>query len=168
MRYHRWERGSGWEALWRFWQLAEKQVIRLLVLASIVVIVGQLSSARDPVQFYLAVAQKVEVPPLELAAGEATASAAGPTGASSQTFMLALKAQPAAPVRVLQQGRQIGTLARGELVLRAQAGRIELDAQGIRDPVKITVSQKDKALQAPHLNQTFVLQGNVLSVSVSP
>jgi len=164
MRHHGWNRGNGWEAFLGLWQRAEKQIIRLIALASVVLVLGQLSLARDPVQFYLAVAQKVEAPPLD----EKPAGVAVPNGADLHSFTLTLKAQPAAPVRVLQSGKQIGTLANGELTFRAQAGQVELDAQGIRQPVKITVSQKDKALQAPHLNQTFIVNGNVLSVPVSP
>ncbi len=151
------------EMLWNTVQRGERQIIRVMVLASVLLILMQLSVVRDPLQFYMAVASKVEAPPLELP------TPANPALAESvKTWQVTLKATPAAPVRVLQNGKVIATLAKGEQQIMIQSGQIQLDGTGLHQTIRVQVLRKDARLLEPLQNQLILLQGNIQNVAVRP
>ena len=156
-------RGSVLEWMWNTVQRGERRIIRVMVLASVLLILMQLSAIRDPLQFYMAVASKVEAPPLELP------SLAKPELAEAvRTWQVTLKATPAAPVRVLQNGKVIATLAKGEQQIIVQSGQIQLDGIGVSQTIRVQVIKKDALLLEPRENQIVVLQGNIQNMMVRP
>jgi len=144
--------------MWNTVQQAEGKIIRVMVLASVILVIMQLSVLRDPLEFYMAVAAKVEAPPLELPA----------LAESSKTWQLTLKAIPAAPIRVLQNGKVMGTLANGELQITVETGQIQLDGRGLSQTMKVQVIKKDTQLVEPRTNQVVVLQGNIQNLMIRP
>ena len=154
-------RGSLLEWLWNILQRGERRIIRVMVLGSVMLVLMQLSVVRDPLQFYMAVAAKVEAPPLEL-----------PTLANPilvepvNIWYLTLKATPVAPIRVLQNGKVLATLANGEQQIAVQSGQIQLDGRGVSQITQVQVLQKDARLVEPRQNQIVVLQGNIQTITV--
>ena len=146
------------EWMWNTVQRAEGKVIRVMVLASVILVVMQLGVLRDPLEFYMSIAAKVEAPPLELPA----------LAESHQTWQLTLKATPAAPIRVLQNGKVIGTLANGEKQITVEEGQIQLDGRGLSQIIQVQVINKDTQLVEPRKNQIVVIQGNVQNLAVRP
>lgn len=146
------------EWMWNVVQRAEGKIIRVMVLASVVLVLMQLSVIRNPLDFYMAVAAKVEAPPLELPA----------LAESHQTWQLTLKATPAAPVRVLQNGKVLGTLNNGQQQFTVESGQIQLDGRGLSQLIQVQVVNKDTQLVEPRKNQTVVIQGNSLNITVRP
>ena len=138
-------------------------MIRVMVLASVLLILMQLSAVRDPLQFYMAVASKVEAPPLELPPLNKPELAE-----AVRTWQVTLKATPAAPIRVLQNGKVIATLAKGEQQLIVQTGQIQLDGIGVSQTIRVQVIKKDSLLTEPRQNQVVVLQGNIQNMMVRP
>ena len=151
-------RESVLEWVWNTVQRGERRIIRVMILASVILVLMQLSAIRDPLEFYMAVAAKVEAPPLEL-----------PVLAEVQTtWQLTLKATPAAPVRVLQNGKVMTTLTNGEQQITVEAGQIQLDGRGLPQIVQVQVIKKDSRLVEPRMNQIVVLQGNIKNLTVRP
>ncbi|MDR3543783.1 MAG: hypothetical protein P4L69_22945 [Desulfosporosinus sp.] len=151
------------EWMWNTVQQGERQIIRGMVLASVLLILMQLSVVRDPLQFYMAVTSKVEAPPLELPS-LADLTLSEPV----KTWQVTLKATPAAPVRVLQSGKVIATLAKGEQQIMIQSGQIQLDGTGVSQTIRVQVIKKDAQLLEPRLNQLVLLEGNIKNVTVRP
>lgn len=151
-------RESVLEWMWNTVQRGESKIIRVMVLASIILVLMQLSVLRDPLEFYMAVAAKVEAPPLELPA----------LAESHKTWQLTLKAIPAAPIRVLQNGKVIGTLANGEQQMTVESGQIQLDGRGLSQIIQVQVVNKDTQLVEPRKNQIVVIQGNIQNLTVRP
>ena len=149
------------EWIWNAVQRGERRIVRVMVLASVLLVLMQLSAVRDPLQFYMAMAAKVEAPPIELPALANTERAE-----AVKTWQMTLKATPAAPVRVLQNGKLIATLAKGEQQILVQAGQIQLDGTAVSQTIRVQVIQRDSSLLEPRLNQIFLLQGNILNVTV--
>lgn len=154
-------RGSLIELLWNMIQRGERRIIRVMVLASVLLLVMQLSAVRDPLEFYVSVASKVEAPPLEL-----PALANADLQQSAKTWMITLKATPAAPIRVVQNGTVIANLAKGEQQIAIQSGQIQLDGIGINQTVKVQVIKKDNQLLEPRQNQIFIIQGNIQNMII--
>ncbi|ODA40404.1 hypothetical protein [Desulfosporosinus sp. BG] len=151
-------RESVLEWMWNTVQRGERRIIRVMVLASVLLIVMQLSAVRDPLQFYMAVASKVEAPPLEL-----------PSLAKLvKTWQVTLKATPPAPILVIQNGQVIASLAKGEQQIMVQSGQIQLDGIGVSQTVRVQVLKKDSQLLEPRQNQTVVLQGDIQNLTVRP
>ncbi len=151
------------ETMWNTVQRGERRIIRVMVLASVLLVLMQLSAVRDPLQFYMTVAAKVEAPPLDLPA------LAIPVQVEAvQTWQVTLKATPAAAIRVLQNGKVIATLVKGEQQMLVQAGQVQLDATGVSQTIRVQVIQRDANLLEPRLNQMVVLQGNIQNVTVRP
>jgi len=149
--------------MWNTVQRGERRIIRVMVLASVLLVLMQLSAVRDPLQFYMTVAAKVEAPPLDLPA------LAIPVQVEAvQTWQVTLKATPAAAIRVLQNGKVIATLVKGEQQMLVQAGQVQLDATGVSQTIRVQVIQRDANLLEPRLNQMVVLQGNIQNVTVRP
>ncbi|TGE34310.1 hypothetical protein [Desulfosporosinus sp. Sb-LF] len=155
-------RRSVLEWMWNTVQQGERRIIRIMVLASILLVLMQLSAVRDPLQFYMAVAAKVEAPPMDLP------PLANPTQAAVKTWQITLKATPAAPIRVLQNGKVTATLAKGEQQMTVSSGQIQLDGIGVSQSIKVQVIKKDAQLLEPRQNQIFVVQGNIQNVVVKP
>ena len=156
-------RGSPIEWLWIVVQRGERRIIRVMVLASVILVIMQLSAIRDPVQFYIAMAEKVEAPPLDLPV------LTDPSIVESvNIWNVTLKAIPAAPIRVIQNGKLIATLAKGEQQMTVQSGQIQLDGGGISQRIQVQVLKKDPQLHEPRQNQIFVLQGNIQNVTIRP
>jgi len=151
-------RGSLLEWMWNTVQRGERRIIRVMVLASVILLLMQLSVLRDPLEFYMAVTAKVEAPPLDL-----------PALAKTQTtWQLTLKATPAAPIRVLQNGKVIATLANGERQITVEAGQIQLDGRGLPQIIQVQVVQKESQLVEPRKDQIVVIQGNIQNLMVRP
>jgi hypothetical protein len=142
-----------------------------MVLMSVLLVVAQigLGLARDPVDFYIAMAQKVEAPLIEVqpTSGITTPELEG-NKVSAQTWSITLKATPAAPIRVLQNGKLLGTLTRGVLEVPAQAGTLQLDGTNSSQIVRVQVTGRDPQLSEPRLNQSLTLEKNVLNLRVTP
>lgn len=149
----------------------ERQLIRLIALASVLLVLAQigLGLARDPVDLYLAMARKVEAPPLEIGS---TLGMISPevkeTKGTLPTWKITLQATPAAPVRVLQNGKLLGTLARGELGISAQAGTLQLDGISCPQRIRIQVTGREDGLKEPRLNQSVMVEKNVQTLRISP
>lgn len=149
----------------------ERGVIRIVILASVLLLLVQmgLGLAKDPVDFYISVAQKIESPSLDIApVSSAVSPEISPDNALQRTWKVTLKASPAAPVRVVQNGRVLGTLARGELEVPVQAGILQLDGTNVSQIVRVQVIKKDAQLQDPRLNQSLILEHNIQNLRVGP
>jgi len=144
--------------MWNTVQRAEGKIIRVMVLASVILVLMQFSVLRNPLDFYLAVAAKVEAPPLELPA----------LAEAQQSWQLTLKATPAAPIRVLQNGKVLGTLNNGEQQITVTSGQIQLDGRGLSQIIQVQVVNKDTQLVEPRKNQIVVIQGNSQNLTVRP
>jgi len=142
--------------MWNAVQRVEGKIIRIMVLASVILVLMQFSVLRDPLDFYMAMAAKVEAPPLELPA----------LAESHQTWQITLKATPAAPIRVLQNGKVLGTLTNGEQQMTVESGQIQLDGRGLSQIIQVQVVNKDTQLAEPQKNQIVVIQGNSLNLTV--
>lgn len=151
-------RESVLEWMWNKVQRGESKIIRVMVLASVILVLMQLSVLRDPLEFYMAVAAKVEAPPLELPA----------LAESHKTWQLTLKATPAAPIRVLQNGKVMATLANGEQQMTVESGQIQLDGRGLSQIIQVQVVKQDTQLVEPRKNQIVVIQGNIQNLTVRP
>ena len=151
-------RESVLEWMWNSVQRGESKIIRVMVLASVILVLMQLSVLRDPLEFYMAVASKVEAPPLELPA----------LAQSHKTWQLTLKATPVAPIRVLQNGKVIAILANGEQQITVESGQIQLDGRGLPQIIQLQVVKKDAQLVEPRKNQIVVIKGNVQNLTVRP
>ena len=151
-------RESVLEWMWNTVQRGESKIIRVIVLASVILVLMQLSVLRDPLEFYMAVASKVEAPPLELPA----------LAQSHKTWQLTLKATPVAPIRVLQNGKVIAILANGEQQITVESGQIQLDGRGLPQIIQLQVVKKDAQLVEPRKNQIVVIKGNVQNLTVRP
>jgi len=151
-------RESVLERMWNTVQRGESKIIRVMVLASIILVLMQLSVIRDPLEFYMAVAAKVEAPPLELPA----------LAQLPKTWQLTLKATPAASIRVLQNGKVMTTLAYGEQQITVESGQIQLDGRGLSQIIQVQVVKKDTQLVEPRQNQIVVIQGNIQNLTVRP
>ncbi|AFM01147.1 MULTISPECIES: hypothetical protein [Desulfitobacterium] len=147
----------------------EKAIIRAVVLSAVFLVLAQmaLGLAKDPVDYYISVAQNVEAPSLDSTPVSSTVTPNLIQEATSQTSLITLKAVPAAPVRVIQNGKVLGTLARGELEIPVQGGILQLDGTNVSAIVRIQVIRKDSALTEPRLNQTVIIEHNVQTLRVS-
>ncbi|MFZ3102915.1 MAG: hypothetical protein WA131_06515 [Desulfitobacteriaceae bacterium] len=161
----------------QFLQDGERQLIRVIILGSVILVIMQLSLAKDPVQFYLAMAQKVESPSIDLnTARQASTLPTPQTPAvttavslnSARVWQITLKATPNMPVRVLQNGKVLGNLAKGEQVFALQTGIVQLDATNVKQSVRVQVIKREQLLNQPNLNQVFYLDGNVQEIWVGP
>lgn len=158
----------------QLFQQGERQLIRLIIVGSVILVIMQFGLAKDPVQFYLAMAQEVESPALEVNSSEqavtlpASSPVSSQTGSSAQTqlYQITLKATPNLPVRVLQNGKELGTLTKGEQVLKVQAGIIQLDATKVKQAVQVQVLKIDPKLSQPQVNRIFVCNGDVQEIWV--
>jgi hypothetical protein len=159
-----------WAWINQFFQQGEQQLIRIIVLGSAVLVIMQFALVRDPVQFYLAMSQETESPYIDLDTSQQTATlpASSPTGSSAQTqlYQITLKATPNLPVRVLQNGKELGSFTKGEQVFKVQAGIIQLDASKVKQPVQVQVLTLDPKLSQPQLNRIFVCDGDVQEIWV--
>ncbi|HHY26809.1 MAG TPA: hypothetical protein GX523_08710 [Desulfitobacterium dehalogenans] len=145
----------------------EKAIIRAVVLSAVFLVLAQmaLGLAKDPVDYYISVAQNVEAPSLDSTPVSSTVTP-NLIQTTSQTFLITLKAVPAAPVRVIQNGKVLGTLARGELEIPVQGGILQLDGTNVSAIVRIQVIKKDSALMEPRLNQTVIIEHNIQTLRV--
>lgn len=141
----------------------EKVLLRVLMLLVLVLAITQMSLARNPLDFYLAMAAKVENTPLDVPTVALTEKPV-----AAQGYWLSLKAVPDAAVKVWQDGKLVGDLSRGVSELQVSQGQVLLDGRGISGTVRVQVIQKDKRLREPALNQTSVIQGNVQALTISP
>jgi len=69
---------------------------------------------------------------------------------------------------VLQNGKIIATLAKGEQQIIVQSGQIQLDGTGVSQTIRVQVIKKDSLLLEPRQNQIVVLQGNIQNMMVRP
>lgn len=148
----------------------ENSFIRFVVLMAVLLVVAQmgLGLAGNPVDSYLALARRVEAPPLEIQSASELITPEKNEHKTLQTWKITLKATPAAPVRVLQNGKLLGTLSKGQLEISAQAGTLQFDGTACPQIVRVQVIGRDNKLQEPRLNQTFNLEKNLQTLRVSP
>jgi hypothetical protein len=149
----------------------EQGLIRIMILATVLLVLVQmgLGLAKDPVDFYISVAQKVEAPALDIAPVSKTVTPEiRSENSTDKTWLLTLKAIPAAPVRVIQNGRVLGTLTRGELEVLVRAGTLQLDGTNCAQIVRVQVIKKASELHDPRLNQSVIIEHNVQSLRVGP
>ena len=151
------------EWLWNVVQKGERRIIRVMVLSATVLVIMQLSVVKDPLQFYIMMASKIETPPLDLPSPVETL-----TAKQAQTWQVTLRATPAAPVRVLQNGKLIATLVKGIQAITVQTGQIQLDGKDIPCTVQVQVIKKDDQLLEPHQNQALILRGDIQTINVNP
>lgn len=157
-------RSSVLEWLWNMVQRSERRIIRVMALASVLLVVMQISAVRDPLQFYIAMASKIEAPPIDLPPLKNST----PVINHNKTWQISLKATPAAPIRVLQNGKAIASLAKGEQLIAVQAGQIQLDGRDISGPVQVQVTKKEAQLAEPRQNQVFLVRGNIQTINITP
>lgn len=136
----------------------EQLVIRVMILASVALAIVQLGQAKNPVDFYLAMAAKVENAPLDLPAAE---------NGTDQTYTLSVKSVPNAPVNIWQNGVLLADLSQGEKLVKVQAGEIILDGRGAGSSVRVQIVPKDTILKQPRAG-VVDLNGNAKSIIVSP
>lgn len=156
-------KGSLLEWFWLTVQRGERRIIRVLVLASVLLLVMQLSAVRDPLDFYMTVAAKVEAPPLDL-----PALTQPKADTAMRAWTITLRAIPAAPIRVVQDGTVLATLGKGEQPVTVHSGQIQLDGIGISQPVKVEVVKKDAQLTEPRQNQVVIIQGDIQYLTAKP
>lgn len=146
----------------------EQILIRAVVLATVLLVLVQmgLGLAKDPVDYYISVAQNVEAPSLDSTPVSSTLTPDLIQESVPQTLPITLKAVPAAPVRVIQNGKLLGTLARGELEIPAMTGTLQLDGTNVSAIVRVQVIKKDPALLDPRLNQTVIIEHNIQTLRV--
>lgn len=161
-----------------FYRRGERNLIRVIVLASVALVIVQFSlgSAQDPVKFYMAVAQKVEIPSLDMTAAATVPGISSneksvlpaPGSQTTKVWKITLKAVPAAPVRVWQNGRLLGVLTRGEQEFSVQSGQIQLDGTNVGQFVRVQVIKRDPLLHDPRLNQSLVMNKDVQILRIGP
>ncbi|AET66786.1 hypothetical protein Desor_1113 [Desulfosporosinus orientis DSM 765] len=156
-------KGSLMEWFWLTVQRSERRIIRVMVLASVLLLVMQLSAVKDPLDFYMTVAAKVEAPPLDL-----PALAPPEAETAVKTWTITLRAVPVAPIRVVQDGTVLATLGKGEQQIAVHSGQIQLDGIGVPQIVKVQVVKKDAQLNEPRQNQVMIIQGNIQNFAVKP
>lgn len=148
----------------------ENSFIRFVALMAVLLVVAQigLGLAGDPVDSYLALARRVEAPPLEIQSTSELIAPEKNERKALQTWKITLKAIPAAPVRVLQNGKLLGTLSKGQLEISAQSGTLQFDGTSCPQVVRVQVIGRESQLQEPRLNQTVILEKNMQTLRVSP
>ncbi|MGE4271678.1 MAG: hypothetical protein AB7E31_02220 [Desulfitobacterium sp.] len=146
----------------------EQMMIRAVVLSAVVLVLIQmgLGLAKNPVDYYISVAQNVEAPSLDSTPVSSTVTPDLIQEIVSQTFQITLKADPAAPIRVAQNGKFLGTLARGELVIPIQVGNLQLDGTNVPTIVRVQVIEKAPELVEPRQNQTVMIEHNIQMLRV--
>ncbi|WP_445900315.1 hypothetical protein [Desulfitobacterium sp. THU1] len=146
----------------------EKIIIRAVILSAVLLVTMQmgLELAKNPVDYYISVAQNVEAPSLESTPVSSTVTPNLIQDIAPQTSKILLKAVPAAPVRVLQNGKVLGSLARGELEVPVHAGVLQLDGTNVSAIVRVQVMDKDMDLIEPRLNQTVMIEHNIQTLRI--
>lgn len=148
----------------------ENSFIRFVVLMAVLLVVAQigLGLAKDPVDFYIAMARKVEDPPIDIQPASELLTPEKNERKALQTWKITLQATPAAPVRVLQNGKLLGTLSKGQLEISAQSGTLQFDGTACLQIVRVQVIGRESQLQEPRLNQTVILEKNMQTLRVTP
>lgn len=146
----------------------ERFLIRGVALAAVLLVLVQMGMglAKDPVDYYLSVAQSLEAPSLESTPVSGTVTPNLIQEGLPQTAEITLRAIPAAPIKVIQNGKVLGTLARGELKVSVQTGILQLDGTNVPSLVRVQVTKKDAALMDPKLNQTYIVEHNIQTLRV--
>jgi len=147
----------------------ERMIIRAVAICAVILVVAQmaLGLARDPVDYYISIAQNLEAPSLESSPVSSTITPNLIQENTSATVYITLKAVPAAPVRVLQNGKVLGTLTRGELEIPVQVGTLQLDGTNVPNIVRVQVIKKDPTLVEPKLNEIYILEHNLKTVRLT-
>ena len=142
--------------LWsELFQRGERWLIRGLILASVALVVFQLGSAGDPVQLYLAMAEKVESPAIPVGSGFDT-----------EQYTVTFRVSPAAPVKLIQNDQIIASLDQDQTVSVSE-GLLILDARGIKEKVTVQVLETDGRMSGLAANQLITLENNFLSTTIT-
>lgn len=137
-------------------QKVEKVLVRLAVLGILAVVVTQLfvAPATDPMEFYLAFAQKIESAPLE--EGQTT---------WEPNLVLTAEGGDTSKLKLLVNEQVVGTFGKGKFSLTVQPGdRLAVDARSVRQNVRLKVSGIGQDLAYPKLNQIWPIRGSVLDM----
>ncbi len=137
-------------------QRIEKALVRLVVLGVLTLLVVQLVLARaqDPMDFYLAFAQKIETVPLE----QADAS-------FEPNLILTVEGGEPAHLKVLVNGQEAGRFVSGKLSLRVRPGdRLALDARQAPKGLRLKVSGIGQELAYPRLNQVWPAGSSIIDL----
>jgi len=142
----------------RIMKKLEKVLVRLAVLGALALVVVQLLVVRvtDPVDFYLAFAQKIEYTPLQQ---------------TEQTFepnlVFTLEGGDGSKLKLLVNDQETGSFSEGKLSLKVKAGdRLAVDARKAAKGLRLKVSGVGQELGYPKLNQVWPLQGSILDLGV--
>lgn len=140
----------------KFMRRLEKILVRLAVFGCMTLIVLQLALVRvkDPVEFYLAFAQKIDSPPLQQIDVN-----------WQPNLVLMVEGADTANLKVLLNDKVAGTFTDGRLELSVSPGdRLALDARQSPGQVKLKVAGVSENLSYPRLNQQWRLQGSILDL----
>lgn len=151
-----------------YFQKVENFLIRTVVLATVFLVLAQMGMglAKDPVDFYLSVAQSLEAPSLDSTPVSVTVTPKLIRESTPQTYQLTLRATPAAPIRVMQKGKVLGTLAKGELEIPVEVGNLQLDGSDVPHLVQVQVVAKGAELSEPQINQILLIEHNIKTIRV--
>ncbi|NMA69377.1 MAG: hypothetical protein GX958_08165 [Desulfitobacterium sp.] len=147
----------------------ENFLIRTVVLATVFLVLAQMGMglAKDPVNFYLSVAQNIEAPSLDSTPVSVTVTPKLIRENPPQTYQLVLQGIPAAPVQVVQNDKVLGTLAQGQLEVAVEEGDLYLDGSYVNGLVQVNIIATSKELSEPQINQVLLVEGNVITLRVA-
>lgn len=118
-----------------------KALIRVMALGAVLLAVFQFGTITDPVDFYLKIAGDIDYPAFQYEYLDGSETAAG---VSNETIRLQLKAEPSAPVKILQNDKTLGLIGNG-ITLEVRQGKVTLDASMLSYPVKVEVILNEKS-----------------------
>ncbi|HHV63713.1 MAG TPA: hypothetical protein GXX46_01335 [Peptococcaceae bacterium] len=119
----------------------EKNLLRVMVLCAVLLAVFQLKSFTNPVDFYLKVMGDLDSPAFKY---EEYISGGKSEKGQGKTISLYLQSEPASPVIVKQNEKNLGTIGRG-LTIEAEPGTVYLDASHLAYPVTVEIILNDKS-----------------------
>ncbi len=137
-------------------QRLEKVLVRLAILGVLLLLVVQLVlvRAQDPVDFYLAFAQKIESVPLEQA-----------DTSLEPNLILAVEGGDGAHLKLLINDHEAGSFASPKLSLKVQAGdRLAVDARQAPKGLRLKVNGVGQELAYPKLNQVWPLGSSIVDL----
>lgn len=145
--------------VWGFFTRLEGWIIRGLILGTLLLVIVQYGMSKDPVEFYLAMAGKVESPAIEVN---------GYLKDDEPVYTVRLKAVPAAPVNIVQNGQIIASLGKGEVNIPLSADAFILDGRGVSQAVSIQIVEISPAVKSPAAHQIINLENNAVSLKIVP
>lgn len=134
----------------------EKTLVRLAIFGVLALLFIQLGleRARDPVNFYLAFAKKVESTPI-----------VDDSPYLQPNLVLFCEEGSAPQLKVRVNGEEVGTLSSGTLSLTVSPGdRLTVDARGLQNRVRLKVVGLGQNITYPRLNQVWPLSRGIFDL----